>query len=70
MDCIIYNMDLEADSDHICISWTGDIGWGEYNLYFRDGSWYADSECMDSGDDKEFLMVLLRKFVEDVTVEG
>lgn len=44
----------------MCISWVSDIGWGEYWLCLNEkGGWEADSECMDKGDDKEFLKELL-----------
>jgi hypothetical protein len=48
----------------IRISWSANIGWGEYTFYVEDGKWYADSECM--GED--FGRMLLEKFMDQVIV--
>lgn len=50
----------------VYIDWTSTIGFGEYLVYRnkRTGEWFADSECMDSNEDKEFLKELLGKFSE------
>ena len=56
------------------ISWSSDIGFGEYSLYRKvgdtDGDFklYADSEYMDSNDDKEFISKLMRLVVEKIHV--
>lgn len=57
-----------VNDDHVgfIISWSSDIGWGEYTVYKDKDSdqWYGDSECMDRGDDKEFISELMRLFIE------
>lgn len=53
------------------IQWSGNIGWGEYTIYYDniEGVWHADSECMDKGDDKEFLTLLLNEFIKQVRID-
>ena len=59
------------------------LGFGQYTLYFdhkdltvEDGledcvltKVTADSECMDKGEDKEFLKALMEKLIDMVEVE-
>ena len=54
------------------IDWSSDIGFGGYTIYREHGSdkWEAQSEYMDSNDDKNFLKKLLEKFVEMIEVVG
>lgn len=49
----------------IVIKWDSDIGFGEYTIYKAVGSdkWQADSEHMDSNEDKAFLNGLLKQFI-------
>ena len=55
----------------ITIYWSANIGFGEYTLTAKNcKDWKGDSECMDKGDDKEFLKMLLEKVVEMVEVTG
>ena len=53
------------------IIWSGNIGWGEYTIYHavNDNQWYADSECMDTNEDKKFLNELLKDFMNQIKVE-
>lgn len=54
------------------IQWCSDIGFGEYTLYRNikdtDFKLYADSECMDKDDDKEFVSELLKLLVKKIIV--
>lgn len=54
----------------IVLEWSGNIGWGEYTIYKEYGSdeWFAESECMDRGEDKDFLRELLKQFADKVKV--
>lgn len=57
----------------ILIEWISDIGWGEYAIYSKtlttgEVIWEADSECMDRGEDKEFLEELLRLFIQKINI--
>lgn len=56
----------------LCISWDSDIGFGTYTIYKKPGEseLYADSEHMDSNEDKAFLQELLRLFLEKIKIEG
>ena len=60
--------DIVVRDGWIRILWSGNIGWGEYELNFINGKIIADSECMDGNDDKWFLKKLLEKIVEKVEV--
>lgn len=50
------------------IRWDGNIGFGEYLVYNKDGKWVAESEYMDKGEDKEFLKYLMEKFINQIEV--
>ena len=52
------------------IRWDSDIGFGEYTIYKAVGSdkWQADSEHMDSSEDKAFLIELLSQFVNSLEI--
>ncbi len=52
----------------IKISWSANIGFGEYTLQYIDGKWTGDSECMDRGEDKSFLTSLFTEFIKMITV--
>ncbi len=56
----------------ITIRWRANIGFGEYELWYdaNDDKWRGHSECMDCGDNKDFLKMLLEKFAEKVEVVG
>lgn len=51
--------------------WSGNIGFGQYVIYRGTGEneWHADSECMDSNDDKWFIKRLLLDFVSQVKID-
>ena len=53
------------------IAWSSDIGYGEYTIYKPANSdkWHADSETMDSNEDKDFIKELMKLFVEDLIIE-
>lgn len=52
------------------ICWSSAIGFGEYTVYkSADGDkWCGESECMDRGEDKEFISELMRLFIEQLTI--
>ncbi len=51
--------------------WDANIGFGIYELYEDDDNkWTADSECLDRGEDKNFLKLLLNKWVEQIEIKG
>ena len=67
----------------LVFEWGCNLGFGQYTLYFNhkdvtveDGpedyvltKVTADSECMDKGEDKEFLKALMEKLIGMVKVE-
>lgn len=51
--------------------WEGNIGFGEYTIYQNvddPNKWKADSEYMDSIDDKWFVKKLLDSFIEQLEI--
>lgn len=54
------------------IYWSSSIGFGSYNIYKHTNSlgWFADSEYMDSNDNKEFITELMRLFIETLKIEA
>jgi len=56
----------------VIISWSANIGFGELTLYHRneDSKWKADTECMCKGEDKEFIRMVLNKWVDEMEVDG
>lgn len=54
----------------VTISWTSDIGFGEYTIYKAVGSnkWCAESEHMDSNEDKDFIKELMKSFIEKLDI--
>lgn len=53
----------------IRISWSSDIGFGQYELTLdENGIINADSECMDTNNDKSFLKKLLELLTENAVI--
>ena len=60
---------LQGFSNGFVIQWCGDIGFGENTIYVDgDGKLKGDSECMDRGEDKEFLEQLFRNIIEQIEI--
>ena len=53
------------------IHWAGNIGFGEYTIYKAKDSdrWCANSEMMDSQDDKWFLNLLLCDLADQLVID-
>ena len=51
------------------IRWCANIGFGELTVYEKNDSLYADTECMCSNDDKEFMKLIFDKLIDSVTIE-
>lgn len=62
------------DRTGFIISWSSDIGFGEYAVWKdcsdNDFKLYANSECMDSNDDKEFVAELMRLVINKLIITG
>lgn len=63
--------DINISENFIDISWAApNCGFGHYTIQKdEDGSIHADSEHMDSREDKRFLQLLLNKIYEMTVVD-
>ncbi len=54
----------------ITFEWQANIGWGQLMLMFdtETKTWSADTECMCSNEDKEFMKLILEKFAKQVDI--
>lgn len=54
----------------IVFSWSANIGWGELTIYRNNENenWKAETECMCRGEDKEFIKMVLDKWVYGIEV--
>lgn len=55
----------------LLIEWSSDIGFGEYAIYQckdNPNQWRADSEHMDTNEDKEFIRELMKLFIEQLDI--
>lgn len=53
------------------LTWSGNIGFGEYTIYQNaddPDKWKADSEHMDTTEDKWFLKLLMEDFINKLEV--
>ncbi len=63
--------DLIPIEHGLILSWQGNIGFGEYTIFTdSNGNILGDSECMDKGEDKEFLKSLFNSIVEQIKIVG
>lgn len=67
-DITVFN--VSSKERVVNIKWSANIGWGECDLVYCDGKLYADTECMCSNEDKEFLKILFDKIIEDCEVNS
>lgn len=59
---------LESIEGGVRLLWSATIGFGTYDIFLQDGKIVADSETMDSNDDKEFLKQLFSSLLDEVTI--
>lgn len=53
------------------VNWSSDFGFGQLDIYVGlDGVLKADTEYMDSEDDKEFTQAVLSKLLEKLIIVG
>ena len=57
------------ENNGFVIEWESDIGFGQYTIYKTSEGFAADSEHMDSNEDKDFIRELMKLFVEKLTIE-
>lgn len=55
----------------IGVYWSGDIGFGEFCLYWEDdGKLHADTEYLDKDNDKRFTEAILKLLVKEIVIDG
>lgn len=56
----------------LVISWSANIGFGELTLYKQndEDKWKADTECLCNNEDKDFMRMVLNKWIDDMEVAG
>ena len=55
----------------IGINWSGSIGFGQLILYWgKDGKIHADTECLSSNENKDFIKAILNLLVEEIIVDN
>lgn len=61
---------VEIVNDTVIISWSSDIGFGEYEICWSEEvqEWCAYTECMDRDDDKAFGAKLLALWMEQIKI--
>lgn len=57
------------DNNGFVIEWESDIGFGQYTVYKTPEGFVADSEHMDSNEDKDFIKELMRLFIENLKID-
>lgn len=66
--------DITFGNECMTVAWSSDIGFGEYIIYLDEKKLCGYSECMDRGEDKEFLAEVLKKTSEyirkNITITG
>lgn len=50
------------------LSWDSNIGFGEMTFLKQDNKTVVETECMSSNKDKEFIKLVLEKFIENLEV--
>lgn len=54
------------------LAWDSNIGFGEMlfskKVNDKDATWEVQTECMSTNDDKEFIRLVLDRFVEELDV--
>lgn len=60
-----------AQRKRIFISWSANMGSGELTLYRENGSnkWKANTKGMCKGEDKDFVRMVLNKWVDGMEIE-
>ena len=55
----------------IGINWLGPIGFGQLILYWgEDGRLHADTECLSSSENKDFIKTMLNLLVNEVIIDN
>ena len=63
--------DIKMSEYYIFFSWSSDIGYGQYSIFYdkETGKWSADTEYMDSDEDKAFGRKLFELLMDKVKID-
>jgi len=64
--------EVKIQKDTIIISWSSEIGFGEYVIRCSEDhqKFFAESECMDKDKDKSFGTKLLELWMEQIIIHS
>ena len=65
-DVEVWNENAEDKNIGIRLSWSCNIGFGQYTIGFYGGNWYVDSECMESPEDRDFGRLVLNTWLGEL----
>ena len=55
----------------IGVDWYGEIGFGRFELFWgEDGKLHADTECLASDTNREFIKTMMNLIAREVVVDG
>lgn len=74
-EIVIDEVDLDYTFDNqdkgykgFCLNWDSNIGFGQMTFIKRADKLQVETECMSDNDDKEFIKLVLDKFIEKLEV--
>lgn len=68
IDSIEFWGDNRVSKGGIRIQWSGNIGFGQLDIFVdKEGNLVADTECMATNEDKEFVQLILSKLTEKIS---
>ena len=80
-DITYFHPFINEKYDGFILGWNSNIGFGELTISkshtdneryeeieFKDGDWEVQTECMSDNDNKEFIKLVLDKFIEKLNV--
>ena len=65
----ITNVEIWNDDDKnigVRLSWSCNLGFGQYTIGFHEGKWYVDDECMENPENREFGRLVLNTWLDSL----
>ena len=67
-EIVINDVDLVTYNNAFKLTWDSNIGFGEMTFYKDEEGLNVETECMSDQEDKEFIKLVLDKFIEKLIV--